>query len=506
MRESSAILKSGNVLFYLLLGLFLWLPLPLGSNRPWALAIMEVWVFGLSIAWLLMYLFNRLSFNRLFFSVKVPLFCFVLFITFVFLQSISLPLSFVGLISPHTAAIYQDTFSSLNVSEQLVSISLNPYASFGKVLETVSYFLIFVLVLLLVDTQARLKILVYALIISGVAQAVYGTIMTLSGLEYGFFVKKEFGQGVASGTFVNRNHFAAYLEMCLALGIGVLISTLYTTSSVTRNEFWRRFIDIFLGNKIRLRIGLAIMVIALVSSHSRMGNAAFFFSMSLMGLVYLFLTKKAPKNVVILFVSLLIIDVFIVGNWFGFDKLIDRFEKTHISIVQADKKQTIQVSQAIEENKRALQLYEMKIESNTETRDEVYRDTITMIKANPLFGTGGGTYVNSFLQYRGNDIRNVYDHTHNDYLEFLAEYGFAGTFILFVLVAYSLVNAIIAMRLRRSSFMQGIAFASAMGILSILIHSFSDFNLQIPANAALFVVLLALANISRFKRFKKQLK
>ena len=504
MRESFMIRNSDNVLFYLLLGLFVWLPLPLGSNRPWAVAIMEVWVFSLSLFWLLLYVYNKVYFNRLFFAVKIPLFCFALFIAFVFLQTVSLPLSIVSLISPNTASIYQDTFAVLGLPEQAVSLSLNPYETSAKVLESICYLLIFCLVILLINSHSRLKIFVYTLIVCGVFQAAYGTLMTLSGLEYGFFIAKEYGEGVATGTYINRNHFAGFLEMCLALGVGVLVSTLHSSSSVTRNEFWRRFIDIFLGNKIRLRVGLAIMVIALVSSHSRMGNAAFFVSMSIMGLVYLLLVKKAPRNVMILFISLLIIDVFIVGNWFGLDKLIDRFEKTHISIVNTQDKK-INVDQFSGENKRALQLYEMKLESNTETRDEVYRDTLEMIKVNPVTGTGGGTYINSYLQYRGNDIYKVYDHTHNDYLEFLAEYGVAGTSVLAILVLYSFSNALLAIRQRKSSFMQGIAFASAMGILSLMLHSFSDFNLQIPANAALFVVLLALANLSRFKQFKKRI-
>ena len=44
--------------------------------------------------------------------------------------------------------------------------------------------------------------------------------------------------------------------------------------------------------------------------------------------------------------------------------------------------------------------------------------------------------------------------------------------------------------------MRGMSFAAIMGIIAILIHSSVDFNLQIPANAATFMVLLALAWIS----------
>jgi hypothetical protein len=39
-------------------------------------------------------------------------------------------------------------------------------------------------------------------------------------------------------------------------------------------------------------------------------------------------------------------------------------------------------------------------------------------------------------------------------------------------------------------------FGAMMGAVSILLHSFVDFNLQMPANALLFVLLLALAQLA----------
>ena len=35
------------------LALLAWAPIPLGSNRPWAWALLELWVFALAIWWLL---------------------------------------------------------------------------------------------------------------------------------------------------------------------------------------------------------------------------------------------------------------------------------------------------------------------------------------------------------------------------------------------------------------------------------------------------------------------
>jgi hypothetical protein len=65
-------------------------------------------------------------------------------------------------------------------------------------------------------------------------------------------------------------------------------------------------------------------------------------------------------------------------------------------------------------------------------------------------------------------------------------------------VLVSLWQSIRAQLGRRDRLMQGMGFAASMAILAVLIHSFVDFNLHIPANAATFMVILALGWISRF--------
>ena len=123
---------------------------------------------------------------------------------------------------------------------------------------------------------------------SGTFQAAYGAFMVLSGLELGFFVEKYVGQGVATGTFVNRNHLAGYLVMCLSAGIGLLLSQLATNSAHNWKDRLRRWLRLLLSSKIRLRIYLAIMVIALVLTRARMGNVAFFTALGVAGALALY--------------------------------------------------------------------------------------------------------------------------------------------------------------------------------------------------------------------------
>jgi O-antigen ligase len=104
----------------------------------------------------------------------------------------------------------------------------------------------------------------------------------------------------------------------------------------------------------------------------------------------------------------------------------------------------------------------------------------------------------TFPAYRPEQVANFYDYTHNDYVQFAAESGVVGLGLLGLVVALSLGAALRAQWLRRDPLMRGMSFASIMGVTAILIHSWVDFNLQIPANAVYFMVLLALGWISLY--------
>ena len=51
---------------------------------------------------------------------------------------------------------------------------------------------------------------------------------------------------------------------------------------------------------------------------------------------------------------------------------------------------------------------------------------------------------------------------------------------------------------RRDPLVRGVAFGVVMGVVAIGIHSTVDFNLQIPANAFVFMILLALGWVSLY--------
>src|SRR5204862_7632694 len=103
------------------------------------------------------------------------------------------------------------------------SLSLDVHATRQAVLQTLAYLFCFCLTLLLVNSMPRIRLLAQALIVGGVFQAAYGSLMTLAGLEHGVFIDRQ-DPGVATGTFINRNHLPGYLELCLAAGVRIMLA------------------------------------------------------------------------------------------------------------------------------------------------------------------------------------------------------------------------------------------------------------------------------------------
>ncbi|MDH5593486.1 MAG: O-antigen ligase family protein [Gammaproteobacteria bacterium] len=445
--------------FYFLLGLLIWLPLPMGSNRLWAWTIMEVWVFSLAAFVLFAIWRGRIITPPALYKARWVILLMLLWIGYGYLMTVPMPIAWVEILSPQAADIYSQ--SPLGYNElKFIPLSLDINASITESIKNTAYVIFFVLILILVNTRKRMKQCVLALILAAVFQSVYGSLMVLSGFEMGFFVEKEASRGVATGTFINRNHLAGFLEMTLAIGIGFLIGSMsHSKSRATMSQRIRGIARLLLSKKILLRLCLAIMVIALVLTRSRMGNTAFFTSMLVTALILLVFMKKKTRSIVILIGSLIIIDILILGSWFGLEKVKQRIKDTTFA---------------------------------TETRDEVNIYAYQQWRDYWITGSGPGSFYSVFPKYRGEGVSGFFDHAHNDYIEHLSNTGIIGSALIGSVIVFSLGTGLFMLWRYQSMFKLGMVFGSVMGIISILIHSTVDFNLHIPANAVIFMLLLAL--------------
>jgi O-antigen ligase len=429
---------TNTALFYYFLGILVWAPLPLASNRDWSTTLLAGLLL-IALLWAAILLFS----HRLRAS---------------------------NTLRNAWPALTTLTATQVWVAIQLaLGISIAPDATRLALLLGVALVAAFVLVLLLVDSRERIWTITRVMVGCGVFQAFFAGAMMMSDVDRLPLLDKAFDRYSASGTFINRNHLAGFLEMNLAIGIGMLVAQLHRHPAADWREFMRRSIDTILSRKFRLRLYLAIMVVGLVLTRSRMGNSAFFFSLLLCGVAGMVLQKRVTRNAVIFFVSLLLVDLFIVGNWFGVDEVVQRIQQTNM-----------------EEDRR----------------DVVAIDTVMMWRDHFWTGTGADTFFQAYV-YGGYMSPNslYYRHAHNDYLEFGTGFGFIGFALLGTAVLSSLWQALVAQHRRISSVQKGLGFASTMGVASILLHSFVDFNLYIPVNSLWFVTLLAFAWIAASGEF-----
>ncbi|PIX55033.1 MAG: hypothetical protein CO188_07850 [Zetaproteobacteria bacterium CG_4_9_14_3_um_filter_54_145] len=459
-----------HILFLLFLALLFWLPIPMGSKLPWAISVMEIWIYLLATSAAMLAALKPDMLPLAFTASRAALLLFLAAVLWIGIQCIPLPAAWVAGLSAQTVQLQQQA----GVVNSFYPLSLDANTSFLLFQQALAMFLLFCLTLVLIDSQTRLRQTAYVLLISGLIQALTGAFavftmqesMALNEYTYSIMDMMVVYTDRVKGTFTNPDHLAGYLEMTLAIGIGLMLSMLNSLSLTGWRQRLRHYTQTALGPKARIRIMLIILCITLVMTHSRMGNSAFFFSLLLSGTTFLLLTRHAPKPVTIFLTSMIILDILIIGSWFGFNKVASRIEQTTMA---------------------------------TESRDEFVRDSFPMLHDFSVTGIGAGNYFSTFPAYKQADLHHYINHA-PDYMEFAIELGLIGIIPILLLILLSYATLIRNLRLRRAGLLVGMSFASLMGISSILIHSAVDFNLHIPSNAALFTVLLAFPFLCRHIR------
>lgn len=448
-----------SLIFGALLALLLWLPLPWGSNSPWAKSLL----IGVSASLLTLWLLGaaagaiRPAAGRM---PKAPMLWWLAWLSWLGASLMPWPPELLALWSPGALSLVEQ--SRATGIDLMYRPAILPAATADALLLSAGYASLYLLVILTCLGQPeRARSVLTVLVISGLVQALYGAVMVLSGVEWGFLEAKQSYRRVATGTFVNRNHLAGYLELCGAAALGLILSDL-GRGRVRRG--WREhllgLIDTLFSRKVRVRLALIIMAIALVMTRSRMGNIAFFAALGICGLGYILLRHREQAFAAfVLFSSVILIDLLIVTRWYGLDQLVERIEQTDF-----------------ETNGRARLLEALPPVIDT------YWQT----------GSGLGSFWAAYAPHHPGEHNEFFLHAHNDYLQFLIETGAPGAALLAIFVAAHMLHAVRVLIGRRRRLPAAISFAGLMATTALMLHSFTDFNLQIPANAATLLVLLAL--------------
>jgi O-antigen ligase len=257
----------------------------------------------------------------------------------------------------------------------------------------------------------------------------------------------------ATGTYINYNHFAGFLNMGIPLTIGALVAVLSIKSESLRSEAGGRAWLLLLAGSL---MGLAVLI-----SLSRAGSVTFVLTLLFLSFLVALRgrRKQLPRVPLSVAIALLLTSlVLFVGV--GTRGLSARF-----SI----------------------------LEGSWEVRRTVYSDTVRMISDVPLTGIGSGMFRWQFRSYQTLDANTWWQHAHNDYLESAAEFGIPLAVAFWGFVLWRFHRSVRLFLVSSSLRVIGIALACSGAIFSILVHSLVDFNLHIPANLMLFCMILGLS-------------
>ena len=143
---------------------------------------------------------------------------------------------------------------------------------------------------------------------------------------------------------------------------------------------------------------------------------------------------------------------------------------------------------------RVVQKFATSDEMRPGGRLTIWRDALGVVRRFPVTGTGMNTYDTAMLEYETIEVDSKAEEAHNDYLQLVAEGG------LLVAGATTALMIILAREIRRrfredttDRMALEIRAGAAIGLLAIGLQEIVEFSLQLPGNAALFVVLFAIA-------------
>lgn len=337
-------------------------------------------------------------------------------------------------------------FAALIALQLLPGLSAYRYITFSTGLLYGSFGILSFLAVQCVHRNRDVKALAVVFSIYGFVVALFALLQSFTSRGKLYWIRTPRSGGWIYGPYVNHNHYAGLMELLLPVSLVVLFG------GKVRG-----------GPRILLGFATVLMASTIFLSGSRGGMVAFAVQLALLA-TFLGTRGRNPRAALALGVLVLAVGCALV--WLGGSSLADRLSSIHS---------------------------EARTELSGGVRLAINRDGLRMFFQKPVVGFGLGTFPIVYPRFRSFFTNMFVNEAHNDYLQLLVEMGMAGfaTMLWFLWLLFR--NGLRKLRDGPSSVNGGLALATLLGCTGILVHSFVDFNLQVPANAALFYVFAALA-------------
>ena len=329
------------------------------------------------------------------------------------------------------------------LAQWLFHISVSPFETRLEWQLLLADFLLLFLAVQVFRTIEDWRSFVWFAMIFAFSVAIFGILqhLTFNGKLY-WFREMRYG-GIPFGPYVNRNHFAGFAELTVPLALVPLV-----LGKVRRERLF--IVGVF----------AVVQVGALLLSASRGGIISFGFQLTVLALWMI--VRRAKGKQLIAGAAVLLVALAMV-SWLGVRQILQRFSSM----------QSLEVSDS--------------------KRVAMWRGTWHIFLDHPLLGTGLGTLQTVYPRYETLYDGKVVNHSHNDYVETLAETGLLGGLCCASFLGIWLLESRRRLFHPASAFAVSLHLAAFIGCTGFLVHSLVDFNLHIPANALLFFLVATLA-------------
>lgn len=266
-----------------------------------------------------------------------------------------------------------------------------------------------------------------------------------------------YGGAGATGTYVNKNHFAALIAMALPMLLALwaieMLPVVTHRGEILREHPRNR--DIRFALRALFSVVMLVMLLALVLSRSRAGIAA---GLLAFGLAVIVLVWRSATVQVKIALAVVGAGAIVVGGYVGLTPALERFAPDAFSL-------------------------------EYRSRTTLALSTLAAALDFMPLGSGLGTFADVFRRYQDASIVGFIDHAHNDYAEAILELGIAGLAAIALLLAAYLMRWRDVLAQRASRRLRFLQVGAGLGMLAMIVHAAFDFNFHIPGNAVSFSLL-----------------
>ena len=336
-------------------------------------------------------------------------------------------------------------FLTIGLGQLLLHTTVYAFPTQTEMLKLLAYVLVFFLAAQAFRERADLTNLIWFLVVLGFGVSLFGIVQHFTSPDNQIYWFRELTLGGDPfGPYVNRNHFAGFVELVVPVGLALMV---------------------FRGLRQDLFPMAALLTIlpigALILSGSRGGIVGFGFELAVMAL--LVHSQRAPKQGRTAAMGIVALVAIALIAWVGAGKAIERFSSLKPGDVSLSRRMTM------------------------------FQGAVRVFVSYPVSGAGFGNLVTVFPRYDTVYDGKVVDHIHNDYIELLAETGLLGGLCGIAFLWIFFREAHRNFRAEQGHFSRALHAGAIMAVSGLLLHSFVDFNLHIPSNALLFLLQAYLA-------------